>query len=89
MVPGRASNRWLAFTLILAIGVYAWYAVNQYYYLSDLHQRQLSLSGNAFTKALRDAVGTVVRFNDKWNSFNEAAMNRPYQGPIPMRETYG
>ena len=42
---GRGSYRWLTITLVVAAGMYAWYAVGQYARLNDLNQRQLSNAG--------------------------------------------
>jgi hypothetical protein len=72
---GRASYRWLTITLLVAGGVYAWYAIGQYNRLNDLYQRQLSNAGTDLKVALDNAVETVKQFNDKWNKSTEE--NRP------------
>ncbi len=63
--PGRASYRWLTITLLVAAGVYGWYASTQYARLNDLNQRQLSNAAAELKGALQTAVETATRFNDK------------------------
>jgi hypothetical protein len=62
----RASFRSLTITLLVAGGVYAWYALTQYDRLNDLHQRQLSKAAAELKTSLDDSLEIVRRFNDKW-----------------------
>ena len=62
----RASFRWLTITLLVAGGVYAWYALTQYDRLNDLNQRQLSKAAAELKTSLDDSLEIVRRFNDKW-----------------------
>lgn len=76
-VPGRASYRWLTITLVAAAGVYAWYALSQYFRLNDLNQRQLSNAGAELKTALENAAVTVEQFNRKWNEAADAGKEQP------------
>src|SRR5688572_19254555 len=75
--PGRASYRWLTITLLVAAGVYAWYAFSQYGRLNDLNQRQLSNAGAELKTALETAVETVIRFNTKLAQSEEDQKAKP------------
>jgi hypothetical protein len=61
-----ASYRWLVIALLVAAGVYVWYAVAQYGRLNDLNQRQLSNAAAELRTTLANALETVTRFGTKW-----------------------
>src|ERR1044071_5925241 len=63
---GGPSYRWLAITLAVAVGVYAWYALGQYRRLNELQQRQLSNAAAELKTSLETAQRTVAEFHYKW-----------------------
>jgi len=73
--PGRASYRWLAITLAVGAGVYAWYATTQYDRLNDLNQRQLSNAAAEIKAAVDNAVVTVDEFGRRW--IDAASKSKP------------
>jgi len=73
---GRASYRWLTITLLVAAGVYAWYASAQYGRLNDLNQRQLSNAGAELKAALDTAVETATRFNAKRAAWQDSRTSK-------------
>lgn len=73
----RASYRWLTITLLVAAGVYAWYALSQFDRLNDLNQRQLSNAGTELKISLDDTLETVKQFNDTAKAARRHAERRP------------
>src|ERR1044071_3159969 len=63
---GGPSYRWLAITLAVAVGVYAWYALGQYRRLNELQQRQLSNAAAELKTSLETTQRTVAEFHYKW-----------------------
>ena len=73
---GSPSYRWLTVVVVVAAGVYAWYAFSQYDRLNQLNHRQLSNAGSELTLAINQALVTVEGFNAKWRSASAAARPR-------------
>lgn len=75
---GRMSYRWLTGVVLVAVGVYGWYALTQYDRLNDLNQRELANAAAELKRAIENAYGAVERAAGRRLSLCDFDADQPY-----------
>lgn len=75
---GGMSYRWLMGVVLVAVGVYGWYAVTQYDRLNDLNQRELANAAAELKRAIENAYSAVERAAGRKLSLCDFDADQPY-----------